>query len=130
MFRVKYRSSNMPSLKKKRYLIPIGLVLFISFLNVIKYPFVVYLPFDIPGKQAASTIPPFGIFIESEQKKTDESNSACSYLTHEMVHWEQYKILGLVSFHYNYLSLYFKSGRKNHWMEEEASEPCTGKRKQ
>jgi hypothetical protein len=117
----------MHSLKKKRFTIPIGLILVVSLLNLVKHPFVVYLPFGIPGPQAASTIPPFGIFIESDQKKTDESNWACSYLTHEMVHWEQYKRMGLVSFHYNYLSLYFKSGRKNHWMEEEASEPCRKK---
>ncbi len=35
-------------------------------LNYVKYPFVFYLYLNIPGAQMAITIPPFGIFIESQ----------------------------------------------------------------
>jgi len=36
--------------------------------NQVKREQVVYLPFDLSGKQMATTIPPFGIFIEKEFK--------------------------------------------------------------
>lgn len=92
-------------------------------LNLTKYPFVYYLPFNIPGKQMASTIPPFGIFIESKYEN-ENSNNPCSIMKHEIIHWEQYKKIGLISFHYNYLKCYLNSGRINNWMEEKAREPC------
>jgi hypothetical protein len=110
-------------LKKKRYLISFVFALIVLILNYIKYPFVYYLPFNIPGKQMAMTIPPFGIFIESKYQY-ENSNDPCSILKHEMVHWEQYKRMGLFSFHYNYLKCYLNFGRINNWMEEEAREPC------
>jgi len=110
-------------LKKKRYAIPTVFTSFILILDVIKHPFVYYLPFDLPGKQMASTIPPFGIFIESKYQN-ENSNEPCSLIKHEMVHWEQYKKMGLISFHYNYLKCYINSGRVNNWMEEEARKPC------
>jgi hypothetical protein len=49
-------------------------------------------------------------------------------LKHEIVHWEQYKRMGLLSFYYNYLKYYLNSGRMNNWMEDEARNPCKGKR--
>ena len=110
-------------LKKKRYLISFAFTLIILILPFIKYPFVFYLPFNIPDKQMAITIPPFGIFIESKYQN-ENSNDPCSILKHEMVHWEQYKKMGLISFHYNYMSCYLNSGRINNWMEDEAREPC------
>ena len=110
-------------LKKERYAIPTVFTAFILILNLIKQPFVYYLQFDIPGKQMASTIPPFGIFIESKYQN-ENSNEPCSLIKHEMVHWEQYKRMGLISFHYNYLRCYINSGRVNNWMEEEARMPC------
>lgn len=66
----------------------------------------------------AATIPPFGIFIEKEYR--DEGNGSSSILRHERVHWDQYKKMGLVRFHYCYLSEYIKHGRIHHSMEEEA----------
>lgn len=36
---------------------------FMIYINHVKKEYVTYLPFDIPGKQMAATIPPFGIFI-------------------------------------------------------------------
>jgi hypothetical protein len=110
-------------LKKKRYAIPSVFIVIILILNLIKHPFVYYLPFDIPGKLMASTLPPFGIFIESKYKN-ENSNEPCSLKKHEMVHWEQYKRMGLISFHYNYLKCYVNSGRVNNWMEEVARKPC------
>ncbi len=114
--------------KKKRYAIPSVFIVIILVLNLIKHPFVYYLPFDIPGKQMASTIPPFGIFIESNYRN-ENSNDPCSILKHENIHWEQYKRMGLISFHYNYLKCYINSGRINNWMEEEAREPCKLKKR-
>ncbi len=95
-------------------------------LNIFKAPYVWYLPFDIPGKQKAATIPPFGVFIESRYKN-EKIDDKCSILTHEMIHWEQYKKMGLFSFHYNYIKLYFTQGRINNWMEDEARMPCNKK---
>jgi hypothetical protein len=109
--------------KKKRYLILFLFMIIISVLNLIKHPFVYYLPFNIPGKQMASTIPPFGIFIESKYEYEIASNP-CSIIKHEIIHWEQYKRMGLISFHYNYLKCCLNSGRINNWMEKEARWPC------
>ena len=110
--------------KKKRYLILFLFMIIISVLNLTKHPFVYYLQFNIPGKQMASTIPPFGIFIESQFKNKDENDPCLHPYKHEMVHWEQYKRMGLISFNYNYLKCYLSSGRINNWMEEEARGPC------
>jgi hypothetical protein len=104
-----------------------ALLLIIKVLNVCKYPFVFYTPINIPGKQMAATLPPFGIFIESKFKGEPKSY-ACSILTHELVHWEQYKKMGLIAFHYNYLKGFFQSGRIHHWMEKEARQPCNQKK--
>lgn len=68
----------------------------------------------------AATIPPVGIFIEDKYK--NEGDGPGSILRHERVHWEQYRKMGLVSFHYCYLSEYIKHGRIHNWMEEEARE--------
>ena len=107
----------------KKYVFTILFLTIIVILNLFKTPHVYYLAFKIPGKQMAITFPPFGIFIESEYQN-ENTNNNCSILNHEMVHWEQYKRMGLFSFHYNYLKLYFKYGRINNWMEEEARKIC------
>jgi len=112
----------------KKYQILLIFVVFLFFtLNYFKKSFVMYLPFDLPGKQMAITVPPFGIFIESEYKKEKES-SPCSILTHEKVHWKQYERMGLFYFYYNYLTIYIKNGRIKNWMEEEARKPCKSRR--
>ena len=116
---------NKLKLYKKRIIVPFLLVLIITVLNLFKHPYVFYLPFNIPGKQMASTIPPFGIFIESKYKN-ENKNNPCSIIKHKMVHWYQYKRLGLFAFHYNYLKCYFNYGRVNNWMEDEARIPCKG----
>lgn len=87
--------------------------------NQVKREQVVYLPFDLPGKQMATTIPPFGIFIEKEFK--NEGVGKGSILAHERIHWEQYQKMGFFNFYYEYLSEYIKHGRViDHWMEVEA----------
>lgn len=117
---------NVDFFKMLRRFSQLMLVSVILILNLIKHPFLYYLPFNIPGKQMASTIPPFGIFIESKYQN-ENSNNPCSILKHEMVHWEQYKRMGLISFHYNYLKCYLNAGRINNWMEEDARKPCISK---
>jgi len=87
-------------------------------LNFSKEESIYYLPFDIPGSQMAATIPPFGIFIEHTYKV--EGDSLGSILAHELVHWDQYRRMGLIKFYYAYTSEYLKHGRVNNWMEEEA----------
>jgi len=94
------------------------MILIILIYNTSQNERVIYLPFDIPGSQMAATIPPFGIFIESEYRH--EGDVPGSILRHEKVHWEQYRRMGLAKFYYGYLSEYIKHGRIHHSMEEEA----------
>jgi hypothetical protein len=94
------------------------LILVVFFLNLLKKPSVYYTPINIPGEQMAITIPPFGILIE--KKFEFEGSRKGSILSHEKIHWVQYKKLGLFGFYYNYLSGYVKYGRKYSPMEREA----------
>jgi|GEM_PF-2964277 len=110
-------------IKKKRVIIPLIFLLIVFSLNLVKHEFVFYIPFNIPGAQMAATIPPFGIFIESEYKNENPA-APCSILKHEKIHWNQYRRMGLVTFYLNYLGCYMRSGRINNWMEDEAREPC------
>ena len=99
------------------------LIILVLVLNMNKDEKVYYIPFDIPGKQMAATIPPFGIFFEEKYKS--DGDGPGSILSHERVHWNvQYKEMGLIKFYYNYTSIYVKNGRINNWMEEEARELC------
>ena len=93
-------------------------LLFTVYCNQFKKGRVMYLPFDIPGKQMAITIPPFGIFIEEKYK--DEGDDKGSLLVHERIHWVQYQEMGFFNFYYEYISEYVKHGRFNHWMEKDA----------
>ena len=88
----------------KKYFLILPFIL-ISYL-IIKKDKIYYIPFNIPGKQMASTIPPFGIFIESKYK-TDKS-----ILRHEMVHWSQYQRMGFFGFYTTYIKEYFKYGNR------------------
>lgn len=73
-----------------------------------------YIDFDIPGKQMAITLPPWGIFIEKEYGHDK------ILLKHEKVHWQQYRRMGFWGFYSTYISDYLKYGRKNSPMEVEA----------
>ena len=93
----------------------------IIILSIFKNERIIYLPFNIPGKQMAITIPPFGIFIESKYKK--DGNRPGSVLSHERIHWKQFRRMGLFSFYYNYFLAYAKYGRgRSNWMEKQAEQ--------
>ena len=108
---------------KRILLFTISFTIIIAALNLFKHPFVWYLPFNIPGKQMASTIPPLGMFIEKDLAH-ENKNDPCSVFTHEMVHWKQYERMGLFKFYYHYIKNYLRTGRVKNWMEEEARRPC------
>jgi hypothetical protein len=93
--------------------------IFIFIVNLDKSERVIHLPFNIPGKQMAATIPPFGIFIEKGH--INDPDEIGSILRHERVHWNiQYREMGLFKFYYCYLIEYIKHGRIDNWMENEA----------
>lgn len=107
--------------RKPGVLLLLCLIVTVAILNISKKPRVFYLPFGIPGKQAAATIPPFGMFFEAHLKHEDKGHPM-SYWIHEKAHWAQYRRMGLLSFYYNYIREYLKHGRgTDHWMEKEAS---------
>lgn len=104
------------------------LLIFLFVLNIDKTERVYYVPFEVPGKQMAITIPPIGIFIESRYKS--EGDGLGTILSHERIHWhQQYKQMGLIKFYYSYASEYIKYGRINNWMEEEARKLSNSKNK-
>lgn len=104
---------------KMTFLLLIGITI-ICCLSIFKNERVIYLPFNIPGKQMAITIPPFGMFIESRYKK--EGSLQGSVLSHERIHWAQFRRMGLFSFYYQYFLAYSKFGRGgDNWMEREAA---------
>ena len=82
--------------KNKKLLFFFIVTIIIVILSIFKNERIIYLPFNIPGKQMAVTIPPFGIFIESKYKH--EGNRPGSVLSHEKVHWRQFRRMGLLSF--------------------------------
>ena len=88
---------------KKYFLIVTGVLMLYV---ITKDNKIYYIPFNIPGKQMAATIPPFGTFIEVKYK-TDKS-----LLKHEMVHWSQYHRMGFFGFYKTYISEYFKYGNR------------------
>jgi len=127
MLSKKLRFPAMNFLNKKRSFI-LGLIFIVLFiLNQFKSPIVIFLPVDLPGNLKASTIPPIGIFIERQYKGEIPNSKWCTVLQHELEHWEQYKTMGLLSFYYNYLLEYAKSGRIDHWMEKESNKNCKQK---
>ena len=107
-------------IKKTLKILLLLIMVYMVYSNQIKKERVIYIPFDIPGRQMAATIPPFGIFIE-EKYKLDGVGKG-SILAHERIHWEQYQKMGFFNFYYDYLSEYIKQGRViDHWMEVEAT---------
>ena len=103
----------------KKWVVIFIITLFITLLTIFKKERVFYLPFNIPGRQMAITIPPFGIFIESEYKS--QGGGPGSVLSHERIHWKQFRKMGLLPFYFNYFVAYVQHGRggKN-WMERGA----------
>lgn len=129
--RSKWAADSSPLIRgrfKKRYFALVMCLVWIAILNIFKHPFVFYTPVDIPGHQMAITIPPFGMFMESQFEKADASDPCAHPLIHERIHWKQYERMGLFSFYYNYLKCFWASGRHNNWMEREAQEPCSNRK--
>jgi len=96
----------------KKFMLFLGILTFILFST--RENQIYYIPFDIPGKQMAATIPPFGIFIESDFKNDKE------LLGHEMVHLDQYHKMGFFGYYSTYMREFIKYGRKYGPMEVEA----------
>ena len=116
-------------IRYKKRLVFLGLIFTVLFvLNLFKAPVVIYLPFNLPDELKGTTIPPFGMFI-LEKYKDEKNPNACTVLQHEMEHWNQYRQMGLFSFHYQYLKEFVVNGRVNHWMEREATKNCKRKLK-
>jgi hypothetical protein len=68
---------------------------------------------------AAITLPPFGIYILKERINETVLRN------HELVHWEQYKRLGVIGFYAKYLYYNFKYGYWDNPMEVEARQNST-----
>lgn len=69
----------------------------------------------------AITLPPFGIWIDSEQVPI-EGDEFCGVLKHESVHWEQWRRYGTLGYYVRYLVGWLRHGYENHPMEIEARE--------
>jgi hypothetical protein len=74
----------------------------------------VYYVDSIAANFNARTIPPLGIFI----KKSQKNNTAL--LKHELIHWNQFKNLGLLGFYTTYISEHIKNGYDLNRLEIEA----------
>ncbi|NBW14827.1 MAG: hypothetical protein EBR82_43190 [Caulobacteraceae bacterium] len=62
----------------------------------------------------AITLPPLGVFFVNQW---DEKSALYK---HELVHWEQYKKMGLINFYLTYLWYQVRYGYQNNPMEIEA----------
>ncbi len=78
-----------------------------------KQPKIYYIKRIIPPYRA-HTIPPFGIFIKKEYKGNEK------ILNHDLIHWKQYKRMGLFKFYFTYLKQFLKYGYNKMPMEIEA----------
>lgn len=74
----------------------------------------VYYVDSIAANFNARTIPPLGIFI----KKSQKNNTAL--LNHELIHWNQFKNLGLLGFYTTYITEHIKNGYDLNRLEIEA----------
>lgn len=72
----------------------------------------------IPGSIMATTIPPFGIFIEEKYK--NEGDGHGTVLAHEKIHWLQYQERGLWGFYRKYIFGWLKHGRLYNELEIDA----------
>lgn len=60
-----------------------------------KDPKIYYVKYLLPPFRAM-TIPPFGIFIKSKYKGNEQ------ILKHDLIHWKQYKRMGLIMYYLRY----------------------------
>ena len=59
-----------------------------------------------PPPRRAITLPPWGIFIKKKYKSNQK------ILNHELIHWQQYQIMGLFKFYFQYLKEFLIYGYK------------------
>ena len=69
------------------------------------------------------TIPPFGIFIKKGCENDNE------LIAHEMIHWQQYKRMGLFMFYFRYIFQLIFIGYYTMPMEMEAKQNLSDKEK-
>ena len=62
------------------------------------------------------TLPPFGVYILKEDMDDQE------LVRHELIHWDQYKRMGLIKFYTTYFYYSVRYGYKKNPMEIEARE--------
>ncbi|NDD83697.1 SET domain-containing protein-lysine N-methyltransferase [bacterium] len=101
---------------KKILLIAGGVILADYLFAQINRPKIVYV--DNRKNINASTIPPFGIYINKEQVDNE------LLLKHELVHWEQYKRTGAILFYIRYLAEKMIYGYDKMPLEIEARKKC------
>lgn len=78
-----------------------------------KKPKIYYVRWTLPPYRAM-TIPPFGIFIRKQYRDNQK------ILNHDMVHWGQYKKMGLFKFYFQYFKEFLTYGYDKMPMEMEA----------
>lgn len=76
-------------------------------------PKIIYVKKLIPPFRAM-TIPPFGIFIKEEFKGDEQ------ILQHDLIHWKQYKRMGLFMYYFRYFMQLIIIGYDTMPMEMEA----------
>ena len=74
----------------------------------------VYYRRSLSGNYNARTIPPFGVYIKESQRNNKE------LLEHEIVHWNQYRTMGLIKFYSTYYKQLKEHGYDQMPMEKEA----------
>lgn len=74
----------------------------------------IYYTDALSNNYNAQTIPPFGIFIKTSELGNDE------LLNHELIHWQQFKEKGLLSFYYQYIKQLIKFGYDKAPFEKQA----------
>ncbi|MFL0077008.1 hypothetical protein [Tenacibaculum maritimum] len=78
-----------------------------------KEPKIIYTKFIIPPFRGM-TIPPFGIFIRKDLKNNKK------IIEHDLIHWKQYKRMGIVMFYFRYFIQLLIIGYDTMPMEMEA----------
>jgi len=87
-----------------------------------KQPKIYYTNCILPPFRAM-TIPPFGIFIKKEYKGNNQ------ILKHDLIHWKQYKRMGLFMYYFRYFVQLLLIGYDTMPMEMEARQDDDDKTK-
>ena len=74
----------------------------------------IYITNKLPKNFNATTIPPFGIYINESEKDNQ------ALIKHELIHWKQYQEKGLLHYYLDYFRQLKKFGYDKMPMEEDA----------